>query len=167
MTSKNSFPVLKSTASKAEEIEHLEKFAASLEAGTYLASTFTPNLIGLITQNIRADVCPDLHEWIVMGDAELCRDKEAAEAENEELKARVAALQNDLEAEKLHNGGLIHDLREEVSYRTKQADRQAEDIYNLQGMLAQKESENQALKAEIMRLKAKLYDLVVENGAAE
>jgi hypothetical protein len=162
MATKKSFPTLSSTASKAEEIEHLETFAASLERGTYLADAFNPNLIGWIAQNIKSDIIPNMHEWIVFGDTELRKELEAERKAAKEAKAELSWIERQME----EKDAWIAELEERVNQRNGMVEAQAEAIDKLQGTVEGLERKNAELEAEITRLKAMLFDALYKNGAA-
>lgn len=67
------------SASKAEEMEILEKIAEKCGTNSYLLSLFTPDLIQWVRKQITDDVPPDM--WATLFMAQSCRDEKLADLE--------------------------------------------------------------------------------------
>lgn len=153
---------LTSKATKAEEIAHLQAIAGTIGSGTYLNSLFSGPFMTWAAEQIKNDFPPDLFEYY---------KHEEAEA----LSARNGKAQAEREAKA---------LRDKLSLATKAYDQAgataASTIQNLQaikhdyeGQIAELQTRLETareaaaanaeeLNAQIVNLKAKLYDLMVK-----
>lgn len=143
-------------ASKQEEIEWLQALAKSVQGkDLYLADLFTEKLVNWAAEAIRNDFPPNVMESLDTAWSEETKahdDLKAAAREIEERKKgesekleRITLLENHLR----NYDERIRDLTEQVQDRLEEAN----------AMLNEKE----VLEAEIIRLKARLFDLIDRN----
>jgi hypothetical protein len=157
---------------KADEIELLEKFAAEVneaDEDLYLKSLFTPEFVGWVSQAIRDDVCPDIHAWGVHGDKEALNKIESLCADVADLTETVS-----------RRNGTVEKLNEEVNRRGDEIERLnemvAQKVHRIQELADERdegiayavdlEEQIDALETTVTRLKAELYDALMEDSSA-
>lgn len=143
-------------ASKQEEIEWLQALAKSVQGkDLYLADLFTEKLVNWAARAIRNDFPPDIFESMETAwskESEALVSFEASEAnllakarESKEKDDRINFMENRIgEME-----GRILDLTGQVQAKYEEAN----DLFN----------EKETLAVEIIRLKARLFDLIDRN----
>lgn len=168
-------------SSKAEEKEFLSRVAGKVGPGSYLASLFTQELVEWVYQQITDDMhCDLMAEYIGYRDEawksvpeDLCREridravKEATMKATAEADDRIRGMQESMaarEAELLaeiraltSQLKTVRDLRDSA---VPEADKLFKDVRELT-------QENERLAAEVIALKAKLYDLMVAETAQD
>ncbi len=149
-------------ASKPEEIAHLQALAGTIEPGTYLDSLFSGPFMTWVAEQIKNDFPPDLFEYYKQEqveatsarngkaqaerEAEALRDKlKMATAAYDQAGATAASTIQNLQAIKHDYEGQIAQLQTRLETAREAAAANAED-----------------LNAQIVNLKAKLYDLMVK-----
>lgn len=141
---------------KQNEIDTLREFAAKQAHGSYLSMLFTRDMLDWCETQIRSDFPPDVYDRLLAtgkanGEIHLRLDETArslrrAEERAADLAATVEALRKELgEARQLLAD--MNTKRNELSYALQDAQLGAE-------------FEEQRLRAEIDRLKVKLFDLM-------
>lgn len=146
--------------SKQDEVEVLAGFVAGLPANSYLAGLFTPAMMQWVTGSIIGDVYPDLFEiWADTSrkfdnlTAEKFRLEEDLTREGERVKYfRDRA--EEMERQRDQSRAVLYDERAEAS----------RDIYAAQHAQERCDRENEELREELTRLKAKLFDLMEAHG---
>ncbi len=147
---------LKYDSTRAEEIAALVEVAENLAPGTYLADLFNKKLVDWAVAQIENDFPPDVMEHLAVDSR---RGAEEAQKVSQ-LEAELAKTKKywEQDAENLH--GQIDQLtqrNEEHSGRIQGLYREVNELSEVRDSM-QELVDRQA--AEIVRLKAKLYDLM-------
>lgn len=158
-----------SQSSKAEELEALTRLARVFKSGSYLYDFFTPDLLNWLAEQIKNDFVPDLMGYVKSAENE-AREWHGkyitAELHHAEEVSTLELEQKTLNAEYLQS-------EKRLTYCQENAERQAKELDDFGTAYAEALQREQQLKldaerlqAEIVRLKAKLYDLTENCGAA-
>jgi hypothetical protein len=142
---------------KSEEIQLLEQFAESLDGDTYLSHLFTPNMIGWVAEQIRGDIFPDLHQWML--DADAAGDQKAKElreklAEKDREIAEITTVKGNLEAALIAANRTVESQKDTAAEMRRGWSKDADRLIDAQ-------AKAERLKGETVALKARLYDLMV------
>jgi len=140
--------------SKAEEIEIIEKLHAAFKGSdTYLASLFTDDFLGWVSNQIKNDFPPDVYGFGINASTFL------------EVKIKS------LKKEKTQNQFDKVELKKELSLKKEQIDNLDKIIGSRdERMIADSEEKTQLeekidkLQMENVTLKVKLYDLITKEG---
>lgn len=151
-----------SQSSKQEELDGLTRLARVFKSGSYLYDFFTPDLLNWVAEQIKNDFVPDLMGYVKSAEAEA--RKWHAEFTNAEARHAEEVKTLELEQKALDSEYVNSERR--LKYCQENADRQAKELDDFgvaysQSLTANSElkSEVKRLEAEIVSLKAKLYDL--------
>lgn len=144
--------LLSKDATKEQEIQFINKLAKTVEPGTYLSNLFTPKLITWVEQAIKNDFPPDLFEWYEKVCEELTDQRTETEAGYKQFASVKEQLDQAIQLVKEKDERLTKSMQQ-----TEDALQVANDRYN---EWVKKDDEVTTLKAEIIHLKAKLYDLM-------
>lgn len=143
-------------ASKQEEIEWLQALAKSVQGkDLYLADLFTEKLVAWAAEAIRNDFLPNIMESL-----ETAWSKEA-EARDSYKTSEANLLAKTRESkEKDDRINFLENRIGEMDGRIRDLTEQARDKYEEANNLL---NEKEALAVEIIRLKARLFDLIDRN----
>ena len=136
--------------SKAEEIAIIEKLHMFFKGSdTYLASLFTDNFLGWVSNQIKNDIMPDLWDWGIGGNLPLRKEVEDLKNTNEHLENENKRLNETLDV----RAKLMNDLDERIVNQRIQKEELEEIIDGKANVIDE-------LRLEVMDLKAKLYDFI-------
>jgi len=144
-------------STKAEEIKALRDFAAKCAEGSYLGQLLTEAFLIDLERRIDADWGCDYYADL----AEAERQQQAAEAHAAELDARCKELIANLDAERAEHAGAIEEWRGRFDAEHRAKEKVTEQYWDLNAKLDDARMTTETQELEIMRLKARLYDLLI------
>ena len=140
--------------SKAEEIAIIEKLHTFFKGSdTYLASLFTDDFLGWVSQQIKDDIMPDLYDQGIGGNLPLRK-------EIEDLKRAIEYWKKESEG-LATNVKIKSDLAEKNDKRIGEL---FEDKACLEEIIDGKANVIDELRLEVMTLKSKFYDLISKDN---
>ncbi len=157
---------LPTNASKQEEIEHLEALAKTCADGTYLAGLFAPGFMAWMKQQIRDDVDCNVfnyltvaNERVMAAEAVVSQFRQALDATEQKYAElnqqwRMQAAENERQAKVGRDllGGQVNLLSDRVEELHGQKFALGVELHGERDRAAD-------LEAEVLRLKAEIYDL--------
>lgn len=154
-------------ASRAEELDALRKVARLFPEGTYMHDLFSNDLIEWVNQQMKVDFPPDVF-GALNHTAELLHRSEGNAVqlgnEVESLKKVTARNIERLDREHAEEVQRLSGMLETSQHACDFYERQSQDNYDeakrLQGEWGMCDAKLRNAEAEIMSLKAKLYDLM-------
>lgn len=153
--------------SKQDEMDVLKKLQEKFQGNHfYLASLFTPQFTGWCSQKIRDDVGPDLYAWWEGADSDKGRKLEDARVEIERLKNEYNSFEekhnfmtNNLRKERESLKTELEAMIDEKAIEVNRVDLLVDTQRELQSNYSDACTKNEDLEAEVLKLKAHLYDL--------
>lgn len=152
---------------KQEEIDVLKKLQEKFYGNNYyLASLFTPKFTAWCARKIMDDIGPDLYEWWEGAESDSGRKLEDAKKEIERLRTEYNSFESDYnnatnnlrrEMESLRTE--LEGMIEEKEIEANRVDLMNDNLKELQTDYSNACTKNADLEAEVLKLKAHLYDL--------
>lgn len=147
---------LQNDPSKQQEIDFLNEIAESIPSDSYLKDLFTEQLVNWVERRVKEDTMPNLYEWFQKTVNEVSDYEKVIRELNDQITKNEVVHQKQLEATKkmvTHFQELYNDAVD--------AGRQASQYYDKLHVEFDKAEEKIAtLENEIIRLKAKLFDMM-------
>lgn len=147
---------LKYDSTKAEEIAALTELAENVAPGTYLADAFNKQFVDWVVAQIENDFPPDVMEHLAVDarrGAEAAQEVSRLEAELEKTKKYW-----EQDAENLHNQ--LDEQARRINTNEQMLRQAYQRANEAEELLVEAQSKVDQQAAEIIRLKAKLYDLM-------
>ena len=151
---------LSADPSKAEEIEVVEKLANWVRGQDwYLTSFITPELASWVASNIRNDFPSDIYAYYTEAQKEVGRGFKQLEEELMTLKAELIRKEERIARQEAS----LEDWSEDLTSKRKRIVELLKAFDEVSTRAEEAERDLDAAHEEIVRLKAKLYDALVEN----
>lgn len=132
-------------ATKAQEIEYLEKLRVKIPDQCYLSSLFTRELLDWVRFQINSDIAPDVMATLVHTQSTSSETSESTRKEIQSLEAKISRLVNNLkvkddtmatlagdrdewEEEAKHNRSKYHSAENEINQLKRELDQKDEII---------------------------------------
>lgn len=167
MTATKSYPRIENDALKAEEIEALERFANSVGSQTYLASLLSKKLLDWFNSRVHDDFSCDLfadYDYTTEQLATALISVKSYKAEVETLQAKLDYANQSAEDFKSVAAARVEELEKKIFTYATSVGEMTVRIEDLERELAfanaRAKSEVAQKDDEIIRLKAKLYDMI-------
>jgi hypothetical protein len=151
-------------ATKADEIKHLRLLASTVAPDTYLSTLFSEEMLGEMERRIQADGTLDFQADLLGAGRQLAEANARAEAEKQRADGAASKHQADIAFFKGERELAAAEWQREREEWRIAFDRRGQECNEAEARAFAAERDLEAARLEILKLKARLFDMMEAQG---